>query len=364
MLRSLTAKLALTLVGLFFIAGLAAEYVAGVMFNKGKLIDLSPKLVAISLGFALLAAMVTFSMLTRRLRRLLLAVDAFRASNFAQPAELTWARIGGDEIDDLAIAIEQLQQRIVEQLRRLESVDAQRRELLANVSHDLRTPLASVRGYIDTVLIRGDTLPAAEQRAYLETAARQSERLGHLIGNLFDLTKLEARDVEFKPEPFQPAELAYDVVQKFALRATERGVTIEPVVEPGLPLVDADIRLIERVLDNLIENAMHHVERGGRVSIEVARAEGGATVRVVDSGTGIAPEDLPNIFERFYRADRSDRRHDGAGLGLAIVRRILQLHRTDLAVASRLGEGTTFSFVLPSHRSGGPSAPTLEREVA
>ena len=223
-----------------------------------------------------------------------------------------------------------------------------RRDLIANVSHDLRTPLAALHGYLETLLMKGDSLPADRRRSYLETAARQSEHLGTLIAELFELVKLDFRGFEIHPEPVQLGELAQDVLQKFVLAAEQKGIALRAEIASQLPAVVADIGLIERALDNLIGNALRHTPSGGVVSLAVTPGDGCVQVRVADTGSGIPEAEIPRIFERFYRVDKSRTTGTGgAGLGLAIVKRILDLHGAAVTVKSAPNEGAAFTFALP-----------------
>jgi signal transduction histidine kinase len=220
-----------------------------------------------------------------------------------------------------------------------------RRDLIANVSHDLRTPLVSMRGYLEVLASKGDVLTAAQQREYLATAVRQSERLSTLIDELFELAKLDFKGVNVVREPFPLAELAADVVAKFALAAERAQVVLAIDAPAGLPFVDADLSLIERVLENLIGNALKHTPAGGRVGVHLS-AQGDAVVtRITDTGRGIASADLPFIFDRFYRGQDAQRHGSGAGLGLAIAKRILELHGARIEVTSGAG-GSCFGFAL------------------
>src|SRR5262249_12973234 len=210
-----------------------------------------------------------------------------------------------------------------------------RRDLIANVSHDLRTPLAALHGYLETLLVKGASLSPEQRNGYLETAVRQSERLGILIGELFELVKLDFKGFEIHPEPVQLGELAQDVLQKFSLLAEGKRIALHADIGPGLPSVHADIGLMERVLENLIDNALRHTPAGGAVSVAVRPSGERVQVRVADTGSGIPPAEVPHIFERFYRVDKSRAaRTGGAGLGLAIVKRIMDLHAARIEVES------------------------------
>jgi signal transduction histidine kinase len=191
-------------------------------------------------------------------------------------------------------------------------------------------------------------LSAEEQRRFLEIASRHSERLGRLVDELFELSKLDAQVTPLRAEPFSMPELVQDVVQKFELRAEGAGVRLAADFRPDLPaagqIVEGDIGLMERVLENLIENAIRYTPAGGSVTVALIPEDGKLTVRVTDTGHGIAEESLPHIFDRFYRGEEAG--GGGAGLGLAIARRILELHGATLQAQSRVNAGTTFSFAV------------------
>lgn len=361
----LAAKFALLLAAAFVVIGGLLVYVTQEMFEPGRLLQLTVEVAIAGVAFAMLAALAVLLLLTRRLKRLSAAVEAFQRQGFAKPLELPFADPDGDEIDRLAAHFEMMSERIAHQIRELEQLALRRRELLANVSHDLRTPLASMQGYLEMMLLRGGDLDAAEARNYLETAARHSERLGRLVGDLFQLTKLEAEEVTPHPEPFALAELAQDVAQKFALDAARRDVRLAANCVHAVPatVVEADIGMIERVLENLVDNALRHTPPGGVVTLALDLDAGRAQMAVQDTGQGIAPEDLASIFDRYYRAQRvaggeARAASEGhAGLGLAIARRIVRLHGGELVVRSTLGQGTSFAFDLPLAR------PAAERRI-
>lgn len=347
--RSLYAKLALMLMLVFSLIAGIVLFGAERMLDQHRAIMLGAELAIGALAFSLLASLIVFNLLTRRLRELADGMEAFRTSGFTRPLCLAAPpAAGGDEIDRLAAAFSELSRRVAGQLRQLETNDQQRRELLANVSHDLRTPLASMQGYLELMLIRHGSLAPEEERNYLEIATKHCERLSKLVRDLFELTKLEAGEIRLEREAFPIAELAQDVAQKYQLGAEQRGIALDAhVIEPVAP-VQADIGRIERVLENLIENALRHTPRGGSVRIVVSAGKDGVTVDVRDTGQGIAPEHLESVFDRYYRANRGEESDGGhAGLGLAISKRIVDLHGGSMRVTSRLGAGSTFSFDLP-----------------
>ena len=305
-----------------------------------------------SIVVTLLAVLGMSALYTRRLKRLSDAVEAFAEGGFTLPVRVVGADASGDEIDRLGAHVEGMSERIAAQIVALERAALQRRELLTNVSHDLRTPLASMQGYLELLLLHHGRLDPAEERNYLETAARQCERLARLVGDLFHLTELDAGDRKPLAEDFAIAELTQDIAQKFAADADQRQIELRAGADASLPrpaslVVRADIALVERVLENLVENALRHTPAGGYVHIEIGRGEGRARLAVRDSGVGISAEDLPGLFERYDRVERVAGAATHAGLGLTIARRIVRLHGGDLEVCSTAGQGTQVKFDLP-----------------
>ena len=316
--------------------------------------------------FALLAALGVSQLLTQRLTRLADAVDTFERGGFATPLRVPGADAQGDAAARLEAHVEAMSGRIAGQIAALEAAARQRRNLLANVSHDLRTPLASMHGYLELLARRLPLLEPAQQRDYLQAALRNGERLQRLVGGLLQLTDLEAHERPPQSEDFSLAEVVQDVAQKFAFEAGRRGVQLrfgdegregrEAGAPQRAPLrVCADLGLVERVISNLLDNAIRHTPEGGRVRIEIGSDGARAQVAVRDNGEGIAAADLPGLFERYYDAERvADSATSlqgglaiGLGLGLAIARRIVQLHGGELRVCSQAGEGTSVVFDLP-----------------
>lgn len=318
--------------------------------------SLTVRLALFAGGLGLLAAlavgMLSFAWLTRRLRRLTLAVDRFRDGGFDSPMKLAGWRRGGDEIDRLGVTVEEMSQRIADQIEQLRQADAARRDMVANISHDLRTPLASLQGYLETLSMKEDSFSDEEKRKYIDLAVRQSDRLSRLIAELFELTMLDSTGTRLNFEPFSLPELVQDVVQKFRPQAERRHMELDLDMPASAPFVRADIGLIERVLENLIENAIKYTPEGGRISLTLIPGADGIEARVADTGPGIPEEDRERIFERFYRVEKSRAdAPEGTGLGLAITRRILQLHESPIRVESTPGHGASFSFRLPLART-------------
>jgi signal transduction histidine kinase len=318
------------------------------------ILQLSAWMIFASLLFALIAGLVLFASLTGRLKRLAKAMDAFRSSASNRPIESPPNRAsrGADEIDRLGSTFTEMKARIETQMAQLQKSDALRRELIANVSHDLRTPLANLHGYIETLLLKEDSLSQQDRRTYLETAIRHCDRLNKLVSELLELAKLDAYDLSAKREPFNLSELVQDVAQKFQLKVDEKQISLSIKGEKNLPFVNADIGLIERVLENLIENAIQNTPPGGSVRLVLTPQREDISVQISDTGYGIPEEERARIFNRFYKLDKSRKQEPGhSGLGLAITKKILEIHDRSIEVASVLGSGTTFTFQLPVNPS-------------
>ena len=318
------------------------------------ILQLSGWMIFASLLFALVAGLLLFASLTGRLKRLANAMDAFRSGVGQAPIKILPQRSSrrADEIDRLGSTFTQMAARIEDQMAQLQRADATRRELIANVSHDLRTPLATLQGYIETLLLKEDNLGTDERRSYLQTAIKHCERLSKLVSELLELAKLDSSDIRVEREPFNLSELVHDVVQKFELKAGEKQISLSTKVEKDLPFVHADIGLIERVLENLIENAIQNTPRDGTIRLVLTPQNEDIAIQISDTGRGIPTEELAHIFDRFYQLDKSRKSDQGhSGLGLAITKKILELHDRSISVVSALGSGTTFSFQLPAKSS-------------
>lgn len=315
--------------------------------KSSYILQLSAWMMAAGLLFALIAGLLLFAMLTGRLRRLARVMDGFKPGENISLAPIGPPNTARDEIDRLSGTFRQMAGRIETQMAQLKASDKMRRELVANVSHDLRTPLATLQGYIETLLLKENRYSMQERRQYLETAIKHCHRLNRLVTDLLDIARFESAQVPVKQEAFHLAELVSDVMQKFALSAREKQVELVPAFSASLPFVNADIALIERVMENLVENALHHTPAKGRVTIELSW-DGDIMIAVRDTGPGIPPKDLPHIFDRFYHAGKNGRKDPAhSGLGLAITKKIIELHDREISVDSRAGRGACFSFSLP-----------------
>lgn len=317
------------------------------MLEDSYLIRTGAVAVALVLLVTGIGGLLLFALLTRRLRSLTAAVEAFERGDLTQRVR------GGaaDELDRLGTTFNHMAETIAADIDRMKQIDKLRRDLVANVSHDLRSPLASIRGYIETILMSDDSLDADERRSYLDITLRNTRTLERLVQELFDLSRLENTGYRPNFEQVRMPELVQDVVLKLRTTAERRSVELRTSLPRSIPLVRADIALIERVLTNLIENAVRYTPAEGVVTVELARQGDRVRVTVSDNGCGIDRADLPYVFDRFYRAERSrvrssDQTGTGSGLGLAIAKRIIELHGSEVNVWSEVNVGSRFSFEL------------------
>lgn len=292
----------------------------------------------------ILAGLILFRYLTKRIRRMSDAVTAFERGEVDRRIRVE----SGDEIGQLAFSFNNMADTLVANLKEIKKVDRLRRDLIANISHDLRSPLASIHGYLETIQMKGENMEADEREKYYEIVLKNTRKLSKLVGELFELSRLDAEEVEPEFEPVSIPELVQDIVMQFEPQANEQGIELMAAIPGGsaFPMVKADIGLMERVLSNLIDNAMKNTPEEGRVTVSVSSEGGNVTISVKDTGRGIPKEDLAHIFDRFYQVDKSRSNSKGGGLGLSIAQKILRLHNSTLQVESTLKKGTQFSFDL------------------
>ncbi len=235
-----------------------------------------------------------------------------------------------------------------ESLEQVTALDNFRREMIVNLSHDLRTPMASILGYLETVILKKAQLSDAEQEKFLNVALSESNRLNRLVTDLFDLSKLESGQIQIDPEPFNIAELAQDTLQKYQLQAEAKHVKLLTDFSENLPLVLADLRWIDRVLQNLMDNALRFVYEGGFVMFTVFEKDNVLNFKVCNSGDPIPEAHLDRVFDRYFKS--SNRKKDSTGLGLTVVKKIVELHGERVWAESD-DAVTTFRFTLPIYRA-------------
>ncbi|MFB3737507.1 MAG: sensor histidine kinase [Candidatus Velamenicoccus archaeovorus] len=242
-----------------------------------------------------------------------------------------------DEVGQLATAFNRMS-------AELESLEQLRRDLVANVSHELKTPISALRAHLEN-LLDGVESPDPET---LQVMLSQSERLGRLVDRLLDLSRLESGETPLQREPVPLHPLVSQVLSEIEVARADRGVAIQDLVPDDLPPIFVDRERVHQVLFNLLDNAVRFTPAGGRVVVSARRSDGACEVAVADTGPGIAPEHLPRLFERFYRVDPSRSHKDGGtGIGLAIARSVVEAHGGRIRAESEIGKGSTFTFELP-----------------
>ena len=294
------------------------------------------------------AGLIAFALITRRLRRLGREVRDFDLATPEYLANLPAPdNDKDDEISQLRQTFHHMATRIAAQVGELKRQDQMRREMVANISHELRTPLTSLQGYLETLSLKASQVSVDERERYLDVALRQSRKVSKLAQELFELAKLECEVTLPMKEPFALPELINDVLQKFELAARNKEVSLQVHIPDDLPPVLADLGMIERVLTNLLDNALRHTPAGGTVRLELHGLDGNVQVRVADTGSGIPDTLRPQIFERPSPLRDGTGRTSG-GLGLLIVKRILSLHDSSIRLETDNGTGAAFSFALPT----------------
>ena len=320
--------------------------------SQNTIIYLGGFVLAGSLIIGLLMGLYLFYRMNKRIKKLQTNVADFVDSDFSADYTsgfLVPDLILSDEISELEKHISRMTLHIQKQWSALKQQDNLRREMVANISHDLRTPLASIQGYLETLSLKFTSLSNNERLNYLNITIKQAKGLQKLIDGLFELAKLDAREHQPEIESFPLLELAYDVTAKFEIKAKEKNIILDIKSETENPIVFADLGLIERVLDNLINNAIYYSKHNSRIIINIsAPKKKSLTIKVIDSGKGIPFDQQSLVFERFHQAHTPERTDGHAGLGLCIVKKIIELHKQVIWVESKPEQGSQFNFTLAS----------------
>jgi len=316
---------------------------AQMMFASQHDLLLAIVLLIFASGMAMVLGYFLSSAITNRIYILKDAAEKLAAGNLQTRVPIN----GRDEVAALANTFNQMAEQ-------LEMVDAKQRELerlradlIAWVGHDLQTPLASMRAILEA-LEDGVVDDPQTVKRYLGTAQRDVRSLSVLIDDLFQMAQLDAGGIPLDRAESSLSDLISDTLESFSELALRQGVKLEGSVDPNVDPVMMDTQRIGRVLNNLIGNALRHTPAEGRVNVHARRTVSGVEVCVSDTGEGIRTEDLPHVFESFYRGEKSrSRSTGGAGLGLAISRGIVQAHGGEIKVESETGRGSQFTFSLP-----------------
>ncbi len=310
-----------------------------------------------SLCFILLTLMVVFGLLTKPLRKLSEDMQLFRKSGFKmssdklQQAMNNWNE-KGDEINRLGATFREMSGEMQSQYEKVKTTDELRKELISYVSHDLRTPLSALLGYLETWQLSENTLTEPEKDELVRIALENGQHISNLVEQLFELARLDSEHASLDLEPVSLTDLSYDVVQSLSLVAKAKGISMQvDHPENDALITKADLPKLERVFVNLIDNAIRHCQQGDEIRVILCHGIGDQEnlikVQVKDTGAGIPQADVPFIFDAYYRARNSAKSKKGnTGLGLAISKKIIELHESEISVDSEEGKGTCFTFTL------------------
>ena len=300
---------------------------------------------AITLIATAIISLLLLWLLVRNLSGIMTMIKQFSKGDHTARVQI----YGKGELANVALSCNQMADKIVANIEQLKEVDTLRRELIANISHDLRTPVAIIHGYAETLVMKAEQLTNEKQQEYIGIIISTAEKLKILMADLFELSKLEAKQIKPQKEPFQIIDLLMDMSNRFKILSAPKNINFNTSFDKNLPLVYADLKMIERVLQNLVDNAIKFTPINGEIAVKVAKQTDGIKVAITNNGNGIAKDDLPKIFSRYYKTNNSVN-NSGTGLGLAIVKNILELHNVAIEVESIENEFTTFSFLLKSEQ--------------
>ena len=316
------------------------------------------KMVLLTLGIGTLLTVAIIALLAHPLAALTSVAESIRRSGFAAALPVQFPYDDRqDEIGRLSLTLHEMYDRLRQENERVLQSDARRRDMVAGVSHDLRTPLTALIGQLETIRLKGKTLPEALQVQYFDAAMQNAGHLRRLTDSLAELGRLDSPDLQAAPEPIAIGEFLDDIAARFRARAEDAQISLLVDYPDGLPLVQLDAALMERALSNLLDNALRFTPVSGEVRVSVAREGRDVRIEVADTGPGVSAEDQPRVFERFFQGSRHREQRGSSGLGLAIVRRIAELHGGQAGLTSVPSAGARFWIALPiaAARSASPN---------
>lgn len=276
---------------------------------------------------------------------------SIRKEKFNQKATF---KINEDIVQNAQTAVELFLNERTEEISKLKGQEAFRREFLGNLAHELKTPIFSIQGYLET-LLDGGLEDENVNRLFLEKASKATERMVSLIEDLDQITKLEVDELKLDLRPFNIVQLIQDVIESLETIAKEKNISVKLSKDYKAKNVVADKAKIFQVLTNLISNSIRYGNQNGETLVRLYELDNIITVEISDNGPGIEASEIPRLFERFYRVEKSRNRHDGgSGLGLSIVKHIIESHQQNIQVRSTVGVGSTFSFTLAQSKSNIP----------
>jgi len=323
------------------LAGQEREAALGNVVEK-YVISIGGKLILGCLFASLLIGLLYIWYLTKNLNPIMRTMEEFRKGNYS-------ARISEETNDfsKLANTYNKMANEIDSNITKIKSIDNFRKELIANISHDLKTPISIIRGYAEMLILKKDDLTEQEKNKYLNNINESTKRVTGLMHQVLELSKLENNQIELREEPFSLPELAHDLMSRFELLLKEKNMGYDFDIQENLPLAYGDIGLVERVIQNLVDNAIKYSPKNSNINISMSKESSGIQFSIKDEGRGIEPKNLNKIFERYSTSNETNKLDKSFGLGLAISKKIMELHNSTISVSSKLDLGTTFSFQLP-----------------
>jgi len=316
------------------------ENIASVLLDS-FILKTGSQLFLVTMAAAFLLGLLAIWLITSNLRKVIQTVRKFEQGDLAVRIPVK----SQDDLAGLSITFNRMADTLLNNIEQLKEVDHLRKELIANISHDLRTPLSVIHGYVETLSIKMDDLLPEQKEKYLTIILKSADRLKKLVADLFQLSQLEARQVSPQLENFAIAELINDLMAKYQLKASTKNISLKTKIENTNVLVNADLAMMERVLNNLIDNALRHTPEKGAIDIQLETSGSNVKVSISNTGEGIPEDDIEHIFDRYFTTGKTN--SEGTGLGLAIVKNILEIHNTIIGVSSKIKEKTTFFFHLP-----------------
>jgi signal transduction histidine kinase len=321
--------------------------------------DLGPTLAGVALVLLVIGTAIAALLIVRPTRRRLQQLqDAARAIG-AGAAGVRAPESGGDEVTALSRAFNEMAGQLEQRTEALEAADRTRRQLLADVSHELMTPLAAILGYVETLRMGDIDLDEATRTRYLRIVNDEADRLEHIVGDLLDLARLEGGGGSLRMEPVRIAYLLERVRHRHAPSVAEKHITLTTAQEPIDGVLVGDQNRLEQALQNLVANAVRHTPSGGAVTVAAIAAGSEVILRVDDTGSGIPEDQLPRVFDRFYKVDESrtgTEQPSGSGLGLSIVQAIVVRHGGRVTASNVPGGGARFEITLPLSPAERPPA--------
>jgi signal transduction histidine kinase len=336
-----------TLTGYIYVVLTSEEYDNATNYLRSNyMLQIGTTTMLLTLFFAFVIGLIIIWLITKNLGKVIEVMKKFRQGDLS--ARIKMHSTG--DVKELSGMFNEMADILTKNIEKLKEVEVLRRELIANISHDLRTPISIMHGYVETLLMKEKTISGDDRKRYLNTIYDSTQKLEKLVNELFELSKLEANQVQPVKEPFFISELVSDISNKYQLLAKDKSITLNTELSKEPQQVFADVSLIERVMQNLIDNALKFTPAGGHIVIQTNKAEKGIQVCVSDSGAGISESEKEHVFGRYYKGHNFAKYKHNTGLGLAIAKKILDLHNSSLVLNSQVNEGSSFAFELPLYQ--------------